>query len=168
MTMKRRKTNKLLGIVSVTLLAVLALVTWLPKAFGLESYYVETGSMAPAIPQGSMAYIEPVAIDEIAEGIDVLLFSNQAQTKAFMHRVLAVDEETQLIYTKGDANKTADLMPTSFSLCCGRVRLSVPYWGYIAAAINSVWGKAVIVLFYVVWLAAEIEHIHSKKKAVKT
>ena len=164
---KKRKSNKLIGALAVVFLAVLAASAWLPKAFGLESYYVQSGSMSPTIPQGSMAYIEPVSIDEIAEGRDVLLFSNSAQTKAFMHRVLAVDYENQLCYTKGDANKTADLMPTSFSLCRGRVCFSIPYWGYIAQAINSKWGKLVVLLVYVVILAVEIENKKSERKAVK-
>lgn len=164
---KKRKSNKILSSIAVALFAVLSLVIWLPGFLGLQSYYVETDSMAPLIPKGSMAYIKPVSIDEIVEGEDVLLFSNQAQTKAFMHRVIDVDNKNQLCYTKGDANKTADLMPTSFSLCRGRVVFSVPFWGYVAQAVNTVWGKIAIALFYVIWLAVEIEHIKSKKKAVK-
>ncbi len=167
--MTRKKiSNKLLTAAAV-LLAILSLAAWLPKAMGLESYYVQTGSMAPAIPKGSMAYIEPIdEIGDIQAGVDVLLFSNEAQTKAFMHRAMYVDEETQAVYTKGDANTTADLLPTSFSMCRGRVLFSVPYWGYVALALNSVWGKAAIALVYIIWLAVEIEALRARKKVVKS
>lgn len=164
---RKRKSNKLSALAAV-LLAVLCVAVWLPQLLGFESYYVQTASMAPSVLKGSLVYVEPVTIEEISPGIDILLFSNEAQTRAFMHRAIGVDLETQLVYTKGDANKTADLLPTSFSLCRGRVRLSVPYWGYIAQVLNSVWGKAAIALFYVVWLAVEIERIRTQKKAVKT
>lgn len=164
----KRKSNKFFVVLAVAL-SVLVLAVWIPTLMGLKSFYVQTDSMAPAIPKGSMAYIEPVAsIDDIVFGADVLLFSNQAQTKSFMHRAMSVDYETQKIYTKGDANEQIDLLPTSFSMCRGRVAFSVPYWGYAAQAFNSVWGKAAIVLAYAVCLAVAIENIKSKKKAVKT
>lgn len=164
---KKRKSNKFFTVLALAL-AVLASAVWLPQLFGLKSYYVESGSMAPAIPEGSMAYIEPVEIGEIVAGKDVLLFSNEAKTKSFMHRVMSVDYENEKIYTKGDASELADMLPTSFSNCQGRVRFSIPFWGYVAQAVNSVWGKAVIALVYIVWLAVEIEIYKSEKKAVKT
>ncbi len=163
----KAKSNKLFAVLAAVF-ALLATAVWLPGLFGLESYYVESGSMAPAIPEGSMAYIKPLeSIEEIAQGVDVLLFSNEARTKAFMHRAMNVDVAEQLVYTKGDANTQQDLLPTSFELCRGRVVLSVPYWGYVAKAMNSVWGKAVTVLIYVVFSAIQMENIKSKKKAVK-
>ncbi len=164
----KRKSNKFFIVLAV-LLSMLTLAIWLPGIMGLKSYYVQTDSMAPAVPKGSMAYIEPVeSIDDIVLGSDILLFSNEAKTKSFMHRAMSVDEKTQNIYTKGDANQKIDLLPTSFSLCTGRMVFSVPYFGYVAQALNSAWGKAAIVLLYVVCLAVAFESIKSKKKAVKT
>lgn len=163
---KKRKSSKLFAAFAVLLCLVCAGV-WLPYAFGLESYYVESGSMAPAIPEGSMAYIKPVSIEEITVGKDILLFSNEAGTKAFMHRVIKVDYKNENIYTKGDANKIADMLPTPFSMCRGRVAFSVPFWGRVAQAVNTAWGKAAIILFYIIWIVVEIEIFKSEKKAVK-
>ena len=164
---KSRKSNKLFAVVAV-LFALLGLAVWLPGFFGLESYYVKTGSMEPNIPRGSMVYIEEITMEQINPGVDVLLFSNEADNKSFTHRAMYVDRENGLIITKGDANSVMDDMPTPFSNCRGRVVFFVPLWGYVAQAINSFWGKAVIVLIYVIWLAVEIETFKSKKKAVKT
>ncbi len=163
---KRRKSNKLFAVLAV-LFALLSAVVWLPKAFGLDGYYVKTGSMEPNIKKGSMVYIEPVELEQIVEGVDVLLFSNEAQNKSFTHRVMRIDYEKALVYTKGDANTVTDELPTPFEHCRGRVKLHIPYWGYVVQAVNSVWGKAAVALLYIIWFAFEIENYKSKKKAVK-
>ena len=163
---RKRKISNFFAVLAV-ILCFICVGVWLPLVFGFESYYVESGSMAPEIPQGSMAYIKPIEIEEINAGFDVLLFSNDAGTKAFMHRAVKVDYETEDIYTKGDANQVADILPTSFSKCRGKVIFSVPYWGYVAKAVNSVFGKAVIALLVIIWLVTELEIYKSQKKVVK-
>lgn len=164
---KRRKSNKFFAVLSF-LLVLLCVAVWFPRFIGLEGYYVKTGSMEPNIPKGSMVYIEKIEIGDIQSGVDVLLFSNEAENKSFTHRVMSVDIENKLIYTKGDASKVADPLPTPFSNCRGKVLFIIPYWGYIVQALNSAWGKVGIVLLYIVWLAFEIEKHKSEKKAVKT
>lgn len=163
---KKRKSNKVFAVLAV-LFALLSAAVWLPKALGLDAYYVKTGSMEPNVPKGSMVYIEPVKIEDIIVGADVLLFSNEAENKSFTHRVMRIDYKNELVYTKGDANDGFDPLPTPFEQCCGRVKLFVPYWGYLVQALDSIWGKAVTAVIYIVWLAAEIEGFKSRKKAVK-
>ncbi len=164
--MKTRKSNKVFAALAV-LFTLLSAAVWLPKVFGLEAYYVKTGSMEPNVPEGSMVYIEPVKIEDIIVGVDVLLFSNEAENKSFTHRVMRIDYGNELVYTKGDANDVFDPLPTPFEQCCGRVKLFVPYWGYVVQALDSVLGKALTVFVYIVWLAVEIESCKSRKKAVK-
>lgn len=163
---RKRKSSKAFAVLAV-LLAVLCAAVWLPRAFGLDGYYVKTGSMEPNIPKGSAVYIEPVGIEEIIPGTDVLLFSDKAGARSFTHRVMSIDYENNLIYTKGDANAVADDLPTSFEHCNGRVKFYIPYFGYVLQVLNSEIGIIAIVVFYIIWAAVETENYKSRKKAVK-
>ena len=163
---KKRKSNKIFAAFSAVLV-LLCVAVWFPEVLGVESYYVKTGSMEPNIPKGSMVYIEKIEINDIQPGIDILLFSNEAENKSFTHRVMSVDYENEMVVTKGDASKVSDPLPTPFANCKGRVLFFFPYWGYVVQALNTVWGKVAIALLYIVWLAVEIEKYKSEKKAVK-
>lgn len=48
------------------------------------------------------------------------------------HRVIRIDEENQLFYTKGDANKTEDGAPVHFKNLIGTPIFKIPLLGYIA------------------------------------
>ena len=163
---KKRKSSKAFAVLTAVM-ALLCAAVWLPKAFGFEAHYVKTGSMEPNIPEGSMVYTRAVDFENIVPGVDVLLFSNDAQNKSFTHRVMYIDYKNELLYTKGDANNGPDPLPTPFEQCRGRVSFYVPFWGYAVQAMNSAVGKIVIALIYIVWLAVEIEGCKSRKKAVK-
>lgn len=163
---KKRKSSKFFVVIAAAMV-MLCMAVWLPGLFGLEAHYVKTGSMEPNIPEGSMVYTEAVEFENIVPGVDVLLFSNDAQNKSFTHRVMYIDYKNELLYTKGDANNGPDPLPTPFEQCRGKVSLYIPYWGYVVQAMNSVAGKMVIALIYIVWLAVEIEGFKSRKKAVK-
>ena len=159
---KKRKSSKAFAALAVVLTLLCAAV-WLPKAFGLEGYYVKTGSMEPNIPKGSVVFIEPLSLEEVIPGTDVLLFSDKAGERSFTHRVMSVDYENALIYTKGDANSVADDLPTSFEYCNGRVRFFVPYFGYVLQALNLKVGIIAVALLYVIWFAIEIENYKTRK-----
>lgn len=163
---KKRKSSKTFAVLAAVM-ALLCAAVWLPEVFGIEAHYVKTGSMEPNIPQGSMVYTRAVELENIVPGVDVLLFSNDAQNKSFTHRVMYIDYKNELLYTKGDANNGPDPLPTPFEQCRGRVSFYVPYWGYAVQAMNSAVGKIIIALIYIVWLAVEIEGCKSRKKAVK-
>lgn len=163
---KKRKSSKVFAVLAAVM-ALLCVAVWLPAVFGIEAHYVKTGSMEPNIPEGSMVYTKAVELENIVTGVDVLLFSNDAQNKSFTHRVMYIDYKNELLYTKGDANNGPDPLPTPFEQCRGKVSFYVPFWGYVVEAVNSVAGKAIIALVYIVWLAVEIEGCKSRKKAVK-
>ena len=56
------------------------MVMYIPKIMGYKSFYIETGSMSPTIPQGSMVLEKMVDFEDITEG-DVLTFKNTEGTE---------------------------------------------------------------------------------------
>ena len=62
-----------LGTVLLILLVALCLPLTLPRVMGYDIYTVVSGSMDPAIPTGSLVYIEDAQPEDIEEG-DVIAF----------------------------------------------------------------------------------------------
>lgn len=79
-----------------------AVLAFAPQVFGLNVYRVASGSMAPGIPEGSLAYVRETEAD-IG---DVALFEPEGFGSPVLHRIVAVDDGR--FVTKGDANPDAD------------------------------------------------------------
>lgn len=119
------------------LLALLALCTLILGAFtfapalaGFQTYAVRSPSMAPAIPQGSLAIVDPrQSASEIRAG-DVLAFKmGDADENVCVHRANAIDQKGGLIETKGDANESPDLRLVPFEDVSGTVCAHIPHIG---------------------------------------
>ncbi len=122
----------LLGVVAV------AIFMAAPAAFGWEALTVQTGSMAPALPPGSVVYVQAVVPAELQEG-DVVVFSRGGEV--ITHRVQANNTVEGALTTKGDANAEADLMPVTYDQVQGKVVISTPVVGDILAALDTMVGK---------------------------
>ena len=83
----------------------------------------------------------------------------------FTHRIVSVDNEAELIYTKGDANAAQDPLPTSFDSVIGKVVFSVPYLGLLALNFNSM--TVILVLAAVLIALMIIRFVVFKIKAPK-
>ncbi|MBQ3005311.1 MAG: signal peptidase I [Clostridia bacterium] len=149
-------------VISIFFLFVIA-VSLIPKLFGLSGFYVETDSMAPTFSEGSLVFTEQVEFSEIRVG-DMLTFESKDTTRRFTHRVYKLDNNEQLIYTKGDANDTRDPVPTPYEFVRGRVRLIIPYMGFVVEALNSTVGRIITAVLIVIWIAVEIELFRIRRK----
>ena len=96
-------------------------------------YAVATPSMAEEIPEGSLVFVRSEA-EYFADDIITAKLSNG---NTFTHRIIAVDNQTGLVYTKGDSNPSPDPLPTPVADIIGKVVLSVPYLGLLALNFNS-------------------------------
>ena len=119
-------------------LAVLAAVLIAIRILGLSAAVVMGGSMAPAIPLGSLILIEPTSPSTVAVG-DVITFS--LPDRLITHRVIAVsrDEAGLQIMTKGDANDAPDPIAMRAGSAVGAVRLAIPVAGYALFELQSWW-----------------------------
>ncbi len=162
----RKAQNKILGrtlfiVFTVLFICVIAL-SFVPTAMGLIPCSISTDSMEPYVKKGSYVLSKPVKFGEI-EVSDILLFEVPKTGERFVRRVADIyEDDKQLVTSDGEVNGL-DPMTTSYSCVLGEVVYSVPYVGYPYMFADSLTGKSVIILFYIVWAAIEIE-IYSKAK----
>ena len=114
-------------VVFVVIFAVLLIGV---RLFGVQVYSVISGSMEPEYPVGSLIYVKEVNPSEIKVD-DVITYILPSETPS-THRVVRIDEENQLFYTKGDANETEDGAPVHFKNLIGTPVFKIPYLGYVA------------------------------------
>lgn len=135
-----------LGICMV--LALLTLLLVLPGLLGIHPLLVQSGSMEPEYPVGSVIYVRSEAENGFLEG-DVVTFYLPDEETLVTHRIVRVDEEKEEIYTKGDANELEDGAATPFSMIVGTPILCIPYLGYLAGYLSSAAGKVGIILLVI-------------------
>ncbi len=104
-----------------------------PRLFGWELQVVLSGSMEPALPVGSVTFVEPTAADQVRVG-DMLTYRLPAEpTMQVTHRVVEVVREggSLSFVTKGDANDKPDSYIVPADDVVGTVRWDIPYLGYL-------------------------------------
>ncbi len=124
---------------------------------GTDVYAVATPSMQDEIPEGSLVFVK--AAESYAQG-DVIN-APLPSGGTFTHRIIGLDSERQLVYTKGDSNPSADPLPTSVSNINGKVFFSIPYLGMLSLNFNST--AVVFVLAAVLLVLIIIRLIITKK-----
>lgn len=113
----------------------------LPRLAGYEIYEVISGSMEPAIPTGSLVYVERTEPAEVEED-DVIVFYSAMETGGVItHRVVQNQVVSGQFITKGDANEQEDLAPVEYDRYIGRVRVHIPYLGAVLGRVVTVPGR---------------------------
>ena len=91
------------------------------RLFGYDAYSVVSGSMEPAIPTGSLVYVQETAPEDMKED-DVIAFYGAKDSNAIItHRVVENKVVMGEFITKGDANKTEDMNAVPYSNFIGKV-----------------------------------------------
>jgi signal peptidase len=135
----RNRLKKLWGILSTVLvvLTVLCAVFLMgSRLLGYQVYTVLSGSMRPSYAEGDLLYVEPVKPSQVKVDDPITFVLNEKLTVA-THRVVRIDAEKQLFYTKGDANGTEDTDPVHFNNLIGVPRFSVPLLGYVSYFVQN-------------------------------
>lgn len=130
---KSSAVKKVWGVFSTTIVVLVVIFAVLlvgARLFGIQVYSVISGSMEPEYPVGSLIYVKKVDPSEIKVD-DVITYVLPSETPS-THRVVRIDEEKQLFYTKGDANETEDGAPVHFKNLIGTPVFKIPYLGYVA------------------------------------
>ena len=108
----------------VTLVVVCAVFLMGSRLLGFQVYNVVSGSMEPTYSVGDLLYVKDVDPDAIRVGDPITFVLNEDLVVA-THRVIKIDAEKRLFYTKGDANDTA--VP----------KFSIPLLGYVSEFIQN-------------------------------
>jgi len=125
-----------LTIAAFVALAIMAVAANIKLPVGYRVLVVQSGSMEPAIPVGSVLLTKPTAdfaaplpIQRFLKG-DIITYSI-GKNNFVSHRVVGIQEKAGAFFyqTKGDANKEPDQKLIPESEVVGRAALTVPYVG---------------------------------------
>lgn len=109
---------------------------------GYRVYAVVSGSMAPAIPLGSMVIVAPASSYALG---DVVTVATGDPRQPVTHRIVRVTDDGRIV-TKGDANADEDPVVRQPEDVVGRVRLHIPLLGHVLAAVRTVPGFIFLVV----------------------
>lgn len=130
-----KKTWDVITTLIVIVVVIFALLLVGVRLLGIQVFSVISGSMEPDYPVGSLIYVKEVDPNdvEVRDVITYVLPNNMPST----HRVVSIDAENQLFYTKGDANDTEDGAPVHFQNLIGTPIFTIPYLGFVAHYIQN-------------------------------
>ena len=97
-----------------------------PRLLGYEIYNVTSGSMEPALPVGSVIYVQRVAPETVKEGEIIAYYVDGT---VITHRVVENRFVEGEFVTKGDANDMEDFSNTHYSDLVGVVKYHIPVLG---------------------------------------
>lgn len=148
------------GLLVVGLVGVFAWFT-VPKLLGLHGEVVLSGSMEPALPTGSVVFVEHTRPEDIKPG-DIMMFGHPLKPPSehviVTHRVTEItrDANGNLAFkTKGDANENEDPWTVTLNYVLGTAKHDVPYIGYVTSRLRTPLGVALLIVVPGTYLAAD-------------
>lgn len=139
----------------LVLVVILLLAFGVCRLFGFNPYVVNSGSMEPEYPVGSLIYVKSVSPQQVQVG-DAITFVLPETDSSATHQVREIDEENQQFYTQGinnrdeNGNIIPDATPVSFESLIGKPVLCIPYLGNINRLITTAPGIYVLLCVLVI------------------
>lgn len=168
-----RRAGEWILIVILAIVALVTAVSALEIPNGIRLYTVQSGSMTPTIPAGSIVLVKPAA--QYREG-DVITFKSAEErhlkhpTKTTTHRidqVKKVDGRVEYV-VKGDFNPSPDSVPVTPDLILGKVLFGIPLLGYPVAFAKTVPGLIILIIIPATLLIySEIQNIKREVAKIK-
>ena len=151
-----------LGVVAIAVL--LPLTTFLVSAWllGWQLQSVQSGSMTPTYPVGSLLVTAQIDAAEVEPGMAIVFEEPNTPGRLVTHRVVGIAPGSTLQFvTKGDANATTDAAPVPARMVRGRVLWHVTYLGSLLDWLQ--WPRSFVVLvllpgLLLVWLEWRSRH----------
>lgn len=137
----------LMAAAAVIVLGLLA-VTIGPRFLPYQALVVRSGSMAPAIPTGSVVFYTKVKAADVKVG-QVIVFNRPGETnEKVTHRVFKIETGPTGRYfvTKGDANNTPDDWQVPAVGNGWVARFHIPTLGYALADLQSTTARLLLLL----------------------
>lgn len=163
-----RKLGKVFyGFIFVILIAIFAVIAIstikLPGNYKL--LVVESGSMQPAISQGSVIVIKPQ--DNYRKNDVITALDSPVSKVSVTHRIVGIINTGKytLYTTKGDANKTSDTETRLKQNVIGKVLFSIPFVGFLVNFAKTKEGLILLVVIPVTLIIySEILNIKNEFK----
>jgi signal peptidase len=122
-------TTLALGVALLLPLATFLVAVWL---LGWQLQHVESGSMSPTYPVGSLLVTGDVAASDVKVGMPIVFEDPREPSRLVTHRVVARAPGSELAFvTRGDANVTNDPAPIPARLVRGQVLWHVTLLGAV-------------------------------------
>jgi signal peptidase len=136
------------ALISVLLVAIMLLVA--PRLMGAQLLVIQSQSMEPQIQMGSIVISQPVDDPTQLRPGEAITFVNTGpfgEISYITHRIIErVGEGAEVRYrTQGDASEEPDQGSIAPGDVVGEVWFSVPYAGFLAGAIRTPLGYALLV-----------------------
>jgi signal peptidase len=142
-------------VVAVPLVVLIATV-WL---LGWHFAVVQTNSMAPGSPAGSLIVASPVSADEVSAGMVIEFVDRRHGNRHVTHRVIEVhrNETGDLWFvTQGDNNDAPDSEPVRPRDVRAEVRWSVPGLGRVVGLLRPPLSYAIAAAPFVLWMVGRL------------
>ncbi len=148
-----KKILKVFSVILVSIILVISVLTLLsvlgiPKS--AQIFVVETGSMEPEIPQGSMVFVSQQDSYQVGDIITYKSNLGEIAPKNInvTHRIADIknDNGDTFYETKGDANTGKDPWTANKLDVLGKVTFHIPYVGYIIGFAKTKLGFIFIIL----------------------
>jgi len=143
-----------LGIIGGIILAVAVfMVFYRPVPLAGDTHYlvVQSGSMEPALPVGSVVVIKPVDPNKLQK--DEIICFKRSGPQSITHRIFDVTDEGFI--TKGDANKAPDNFILEKKDIIGKVVFTIPYLGYLNHFVGTPLGFTLLIILPATIIIAE-------------
>ncbi len=153
---------------SVVVLGVLFILS--PFIWGVRFVTLDSGSMGPTIPQGSLVIITPTEPADIHVG-DVISYRPPGSATVVTHRVASIVGEGERLSfrTRGDANENVDGYLVPADRLVGRVWKQAPLLGAAANAMRGPAGFIGLILVPAAGLfVLELRRMKIKQRTVST
>ena len=141
------------------LVILIAALEIIPGFFGYPSYIVLSGSMEPALPVGSVVYVN--SRSKSPETGDIVTYQ-MSESVRVTHRVADVSEDGYIL--QGDANRSPDLKIVSKQQIIGVYALHIPFLGYILSVLRGRMAIVILTILIVINVIPDIGGMINKKR----
>jgi signal peptidase len=135
------------AVAAVAILLPVAILIGTGFLLGWKFQPIETASMAPRYPTGSLAVIVPVDPADVEPGMTIAFIDPLRPDRQVLHRVVRQLPGDALAWeTKGDANAESDPMPVHATAVQGRIGWAIPGLGWLVTAVRGPQAVLLLVL----------------------
>lgn len=155
------KIMRFLGMIVIGIIIIISILLILP----FDKYVIQSGSMEPTLPVGSIIYVSNEKPENIKTGDIITFYANRESTVPTTHRVIEIDATKRQFITKGDANEKEDIIPVSWLFYIGKVAFHIPMIGFVLASLTTINGKIFLISGLLVGIVLiELAVLMEKKK----
>ena len=145
--MRPRRWGVVLPLAALAIAVLLPLAILLGTAFlmGWRFQPIESGSMEPRYPAGSLAVVEPIDPAAVEPGTTIVFVDPLDPARLVAHRAIRqLPGSPPAWQTKGDANTEPDPLPVHPRAIYGRLAWTIPGLGSVVTSVRG--GPAVVLL----------------------